>query len=289
MRVCVNKKKLVCTGVASLSLLAMAACGSDQGAGEEIELVYVAWDSEIASTNVISQVLDEASYEVVMTQVEQGPMWSSVATGDADGFVAAWLPNDMASSYEEYGDQMVELGANLEGAITGLAVPTYMEDVNIIEDITSDHIDSITGIDGGAGVMTATEQVISEYGLDVELIASSDAIMTAALGDSYENQEPIVVTAWQPHWMFNTYDLKFLEDPKGIYESEGEIRTMVREGLEDDMPEAYQILDRFYWEPEDMNEIMLEISQDDVAPEEAAANWIEKNRDKVDEWLGETE
>ncbi|MCM2676946.1 glycine betaine ABC transporter substrate-binding protein [Alkalicoccobacillus plakortidis] len=267
----------------------MAACGNDQGAGEEIELVYVAWDSEIASTNVISQVLDEAGYEVVMTQVEQGPMWSSVATGDADGFVAAWLPNDMASSYEEYGDQMVELGANLEGAITGLAVPTYMEDVNSIEDITSDHIDSITGIDGGAGVMTATEQVISEYGLDVELIASSDAIMTAALGDSYENQEPIVVTAWQPHWMFNTYDLKFLEDPKGIYESEGEIRTMVREGLEDDMPEAYQILDRFYWEPEDMNEIMLEISQDDVAPEEAAANWIEKNRDKVDEWLGETE
>ncbi|MDQ0208473.1 glycine betaine ABC transporter substrate-binding protein [Alkalicoccobacillus murimartini] len=269
----------------SLTALVLAACGSDQGSGDDIELVYVAWDSEIASTNVISQVLEEAGYEVTMTQVEQGPMWSSVATGDADGFVAAWLPNDMASSYEEYGDEMVELGANLEGAITGLAVPTYMEDVNSIEDLTPEHIDSITGIDGGAGVMMATEQVISDYELDIELTASSDAIMTAALGDSYENQEPIVVTAWQPHWMFNTYDLKFLDDPKGVYESEGEIRTMVREGLEEDKPGAYQILSNFYWEPDDMNEIMLEISQDGVAPEEAAANWIESNRDKVDEWL----
>ncbi|WP_260682085.1 glycine betaine ABC transporter substrate-binding protein [Alkalicoccobacillus porphyridii] len=247
--------------------------------------MYVAWDSEIASTNVISQVLEEAGYDVVMTQVEQGPMWSSVATGDADGFVAAWLPNDMAAHYEEYADQMVELGPNLEGAITGLAVPTYMENVNSIEDLTPDVIDAITGIDGGAGVMTATEQVITEYDLDIELTASSDAIMTASLGEHYQNEDPIVITAWQPHWMFNTYELKFLDDPKGLYEAEGEIRTMVREGLEEEMPEAYKILDQFYWEPDDMNEVMLEISQEEVEPEQAATNWIEQNRDKVDEWL----
>ncbi|TSB44673.1 glycine betaine ABC transporter substrate-binding protein [Alkalicoccobacillus porphyridii] len=267
------------------SLVALTACGNGQGAGEEIELVYVAWDSEIASTNVISQVLEEAGYDVVMTQVEQGPMWSSVATGDADGFVAAWLPNDMAAHYEEYADQMVELGPNLEGAITGLAVPTYMENVNSIEDLTPDVIDAITGIDGGAGVMTATEQVITEYDLDIELTASSDAIMTASLGEHYQNEDPIVITAWQPHWMFNTYELKFLDDPKGLYEAEGEIRTMVREGLEEEMPEAYKILDQFYWEPDDMNEVMLEISQEEVEPEQAATNWIEQNRDKVDEWL----
>ena len=32
--------------------------GAEQGNGEKINLVYVAWDTEIASTNVIGKVLE---------------------------------------------------------------------------------------------------------------------------------------------------------------------------------------------------------------------------------------
>ncbi|NJP39407.1 glycine betaine ABC transporter substrate-binding protein [Bacillus luteus] len=278
-------------GIGAAALL-LAACGEENtGAdedyspeGQEIELTYVAWESELASTNVIAKVLEEAGYDVTLTVVEQAPMWVSVANGDADGFVGAWLPSDMASEYEQYGDDMVDLGANLEGSRTGLAVPDYM-DITSIDELSSDVVDEIIGIDAGAGIMMSTEEVVDVYDLDIDASPSSDAAMTAALDAAIDNEDPIVVTAWQPHWKFNSYDIRFLEDPEGVYEEEEEIRTMVREGLEEDHPVAFEILDNFYWDADDMNEVMLDVAENDMEIEEAAQQWIDNNRETVDEWL----
>lgn len=245
--------------------LVLAACGNDDTSEgtdtKEIELTYVAWDSELASNHVIKEALEQASYDVTLTVVEQSVMWQSVAGGDVDGHVAGWLPEDMRADYERYENEIVDLGANLEGAQTGLAVPTYM-DVESIADLTPEIVDEITGIDAGAGVMIATEKAVEEYDLDLTISSSMDAFMTQQLGDRYEAEEPIVVTAWQPHWKFNSYDLRFLEDPLGVFEANGEIRTIVREGLEEEEPDAFRILDQFYWTPDDMNEVMLNIAEE---------------------------
>ena len=53
--------------------------------------------------------------------------------------------------------------------------------------------------------------------------------------------------------------------------------------LKEDTPEAYKVLDNFYWTPADMEEIMLAI-QNGEDPEEAAAAWVEANQDRVAEW-----
>lgn len=142
----------------------------------------------------------------------------------------------------------------------------------------------ITGIEAGAGVFKASEAAVEEYGLDGwEVQASSSGAMATALGEAISNEEPIIVTGWTPHWKFAKYDLKYLDDPKGVFGEEEIISTMVREGLEDDMPNAYKLLDQFNWTTEDMEEVMLDIS-DGVDPLEAAATWVEENEDKVSEW-----
>lgn len=143
---------------------------------------------------------------------------------------------------------------------------------------------AITGIEPGAGVFQAAEKAVEEYGLDGwEVQASSSGAMATALGEAYENEEPIIVTGWSPHWKFAKYDLKYLEDPKEVFGGEETIHTMVREGLEDDLPEAYAVLDNFEWTAEDLEEVMLEIT-DGADPKEAASEWIEANEDKVAEW-----
>lgn len=144
---------------------------------------------------------------------------------------------------------------------------------------------NIVGTDPGSGLMQATNQALEEYELtEWTLNPSSPTAMTAELQRAYENEEPIIVTGWSPHWKFTRFDLKYLDDPKEIYGGDTEkIHTLARMGLKEDMPEAYTILERFEWEEEDMASIMIDI-EDGVEPEEAAQKWVDNNKDKVSEW-----
>lgn len=142
----------------------------------------------------------------------------------------------------------------------------------------------IVGIEPGAGIMSATEAAIEEYGLDYQLQDSSSAAMAASLKKAIDNEEWIVVTGWTPHWKFAQWDLKYLDDPKEVYGGEEHIATIARTGLASDNPEVHEMLDKFYWAPADMEAVMLDI-QDGMTPDEAADKWIQDNQDRVNEWL----
>ncbi|WP_147804444.1 glycine betaine ABC transporter substrate-binding protein [Alkalicoccus halolimnae] len=143
---------------------------------------------------------------------------------------------------------------------------------------------TITGIDAGAGIMSASDEALEVYGLDDwSITASSDSAMTQELATAIENEEPIVVTGWTPHWKFSEYDLKFLDDPETVYGEAEDIHTFVRDGLSDEMPEAYEVLDNFEWSEEDMGEIMSSI-QEGTDESEAARTWVDENEDLVSEW-----
>lgn len=144
---------------------------------------------------------------------------------------------------------------------------------------------TITGIEPGAGIMESTRNVLDEYenlaGWNME--ESSTAGMIAVLDDAIKNEKPIVVTGWTPHWMFEDYDLKFLDDPKNVYGGVERIHTLARLGFEEDMPNAYKILDAFHWELADMQAVIAE--GEETSFEEAAENWVANNEDKVNSWL----
>lgn len=259
--------------------------GADSG-GQTVTLATVNWESEIASTNVLAQVLKEAGFNVQITTVDPAIMFSSVAEGQLDAMVGGWVPTTHQAYAEEYGDSMVDLGANLEGAISALTVPTYMEDINSITDLTDENDSTITAIEPGAGVTNSAQNAVKEYDnlSDWEVSVSSTGAMIAELYQAINNEEDIVVVGWKPHWMFMDYDLKMLDDPENVFGGYEEIHSYAREGLKEDNPEAYKIIDNFYWEVEDMSSVMEELATD-VEPEEAADNWIEANRETVDGWL----
>ncbi|WP_181348044.1 glycine betaine ABC transporter substrate-binding protein [Thalassobacillus sp. CUG 92003] len=143
---------------------------------------------------------------------------------------------------------------------------------------------TITGIEPGAGLTEATDNALSEYenleGWEQET-ASTSAMLTS-LGEAIENEEPIVVAGWSPHFKFAKYDLKYLEDPKGAFGDVESIKTIARKGFKEDMPEAYTILDRFQWETSDMESVML--AAQDMDFEKAAQQWVGENQDTVSEW-----
>jgi glycine betaine/proline transport system substrate-binding protein len=277
-----------------LALTLLSGCqktedGTADTAKKKVDLIYVEWSSEVASTNVVKAVLQEKlGYEVDTIPVGGAAMWQGLATGDADAMVAAWLPTTHANYLEKVKDRVVDLGPNLVGTRIGLVVPSYVAVDSIAElNANADTFDGkIIGIDPGAGIMSKTEKVVEAYGLDrMELMVGSGATMTAALADAIKQHNPIVVTGWTPHWMFAKWDLKYLKDPKNIYGGEEEIRTFVRMGLKEDMPEVYNVLDKFNWALEDMQQVMVWNRQEGTKPYENAKRWINEHPEKVEAWL----
>ncbi|MEK5185794.1 glycine betaine ABC transporter substrate-binding protein [Solibacillus sp. FSL W7-1324] len=144
---------------------------------------------------------------------------------------------------------------------------------------------TVVATEPGAGLTGLSHDVLEQYeNLDGwTLQESSTAGMLSTLDKAIRNEEPVIVTGWTPHWKFSAYDLKILEDPKGILGGAENIQTLARKGLEQDLPDVYTVLDRFYWEPEDMEKVMYD-AQDHGDFDVAAADWIENNQDKVSEW-----
>ncbi len=273
------------------ALLVAMSVGTVMAQDETIDIGYVLWDSEIASTHVVAAVLmDDLGYDVELTSVDAGPMWTGVAQGDFDAIVAAWLPATHEAYWDQYGDDLVDLGPNLDGADIGWAVPAYV-DVDSIADL-NDHADEfggeIIGIDPGAGLMAASDRAMEVYALDdFTLLDGSDAAMTAALDRAISREEPIVVTSWRPHWMWAAYDLKYLDDPQGVFGDAESIHTVLNaDWAENGAPQDVRdFLDAFYWTGEQMGAVMLMITQDGMEPMEAARAWIADNRDVVEGWL----
>ncbi|MFP4587687.1 MAG: glycine betaine ABC transporter substrate-binding protein [Desulfohalobiaceae bacterium] len=255
----------------------------------KVELVYVPWSSEKASSHVVQAVIEqELGLECSLQPLTLIAMWESIAAGDKDGMVAGWLPTLQARFLQKFQSEVRDLGPNLQGTMIGLVVPEYV-DVESIAGLSccAEKFDNrIIGIDPHAGIMQKSEEAIAEYNLQgFQLISGSESTMLSALEKAIEKQEWIVVTGWTPHWKFAKFDLKYLQDPKGVFGAQERIKTIVRKGLQEEMPDVYSFLDRFYWEPEDMEKVMLAAQAEDTSYKQAAQQWVKNNQDKVQDWI----
>lgn len=231
--------------------LAGTVPGAHAASQKKITLVYVEWDCATASSYLAKAAMEEKlGVEVELLSVSAAAMWAAVGSGDADGFVAAWLPVTHENYAKKLAGRFEDLGPLATGARLGWAVPEYVT-VTSMKDMAA-HAgkfrNTITGIDAGAGIMGLSEKAMKVYGLDsMTLMDGSGATMTAALGDAIRRNEWIVVTAWSPHWMFGRWNLRYLEDPEKALGGSESINTIVRLGLREDNPEVYAFLDKFHY------------------------------------------
>jgi glycine betaine/proline transport system substrate-binding protein len=275
--------------------------GSQEAGGQpdrgNVELVYVEWARATAITNVAAAVMEQLGWSVDVTSVANAAMWASVANGDSDALLCAWLPATHAPYYGdegEYTNDVVDLGPNYTGASLGLVVPTYVEEDSIPElaENASKYDSRIVGIDPGAGMMQQTEAMIQNdtYGMgDWNLVEGSGATMVAALADAIDNEEPIVVTGWKPHVKFARFDLKILDDPQNVFGESETINTVVRQGLEEDMPELYELLNNMNWseiENDVIGQAMVLISEG-MDADDAAEQVVSENVDAINSALPE--
>lgn len=254
---------------------------------ETVKIAYPNWAEGIAMTNLVAVILeDEMGYDVELTQADPGVIFAAVASGDQDLFLDAWLPNTHADYWEQFGDQIENLGTTYGNGVTGLVVPAYVEidSIEELNDIAEELNNSITGIGLGAGITKNTNIAIEEYDLDLVQVNSSGPVMTAALADAIESGEPIVITGWKPHWMFDRFDLKVLEDPMGVYPIDG-LRKVARDGFSEDMPDVANMLKNFSMTEDQLLSLMVAIDESDDDAIDVASDWARNNRPLVESWM----
>jgi len=273
-------------GVAAM-LLALAAGTASAADKPTIHLAYInGWDDSIATTHVAAEIIRERlGYPVKLTPVDVAMMYLAIARGDLDATLSAWLPVSHRDYYQRNESKLTVLGTNTLGRV-GLVVPDYVS-ARSIEDLKADpqaYDRRIVGIEAGGGVMRLTQQAIADYGLDVQLMASSTPAMTTALARAIRAQKPIVVTGWVPHWKFVRFKLRFLDDPNDIYGASERVDIVANRTFATKAPEAAAFLAKFNWQAEDVGEVMLAMIEGQ-APEQAAKAWVAAHPQRVAAWL----
>ena len=291
--------------VGAVASLALAGCSSDSSGGNDgdnggdkgtITLGFLpSWTDGLSMTYLAQDQLEKLGYTVELEELtEAGPLFTGVAQGDLDVFPSAWPEVTHKSYMDQYGDDLEDLGAYYDGAVLTIAVPTYMDDINSIEDLKGqgDRFDGkIIGIEPGAGLTKQTqESMMPAYGLDdeYELVTSSTSGMLAELDSAVAAEEDIVVTLWRPFWAYNDWDMKDLEDPEGAMGEPETLNAVATKGFSEEFPEAAEYFANVKLDDDQYGSLEGLVTSDefDGKPAEAVDKWIEDNGDQFD-WLAE--
>lgn len=282
-------------------LLLITSCGGSGGEKassesdeaeqiKEITIGYLPWDEAVAVTFLWKALLEEKGYKVKVVQSDVAPLFSGVAQGNIDLFLDVWMPVTHKSYMDRFGEDVEVIGTWYDQADSGLAVPDYI-DIQSIEDLKN-HKEKFGGeiisIEPGSGINELTKKgTMPTYGLtDWTLVDSSTPAMLSELKKAVSNKEPIVVTLWRPHWAFEEYNLRYLEDPENTLNPSGpeEIQAIANKNFKKDFPEVAQWLGEFKINLEQLGTLESEINNGN--DEQASVDkWISENRSVAEEWV----
>ena len=291
-------KRLSLILVAVVCAFSTLVGGTALAAQAEPIRIYV---DEYAEGQVMSHVAKrviESEYDipVELKMVAVGPAFLGVANDERSLFLVAWLPRTHGAYMDRVGDKVDNLGELFDGARLGWAVPAYVPEDQLASiadmkkpDVVEKLGGKIQGISAGAGLMQVSRETIEGYGLDDDyrLITASSAAMTASLKRAIDDKEWIVVTAWSPHWMWERFDLRYLEDPKGELGAREHVDAIASQGLAESEPEVHAMLKRMHYSLEQIDTMLLNAEQ--TSYQQAAQTFIEKHPDVIAEWTGKGE
>ncbi len=291
---------------------------NEQQAGEfgdcgDVNMAINPWVGYEASAYVVGHVAEEAlGCQVTYKDLKEDVAWQGFGTGDVDVIIEDWGHPDLEKKFfEGSGDgSAMDGGPNGNVGIIGWYVPPWLAeehpevlDWENLNDFAQDFATSETGGKGqflGAdpSYVQFDEAIISNLGLDFEVVFSgSEAASITAFQQAEENKEFLIGYFYEPQWLFAELPLAKVALPpfeEGCQDDPAEVdcdypETVLKKILSTSWVEeggpGVELVQNFKWTNEDQNQVAKYISEDGMSPEDAAAQWVEENPDKVEAWL----
>ncbi len=287
-----------------------AAAGGE--CSEEFNILVHPWVGYVADAYVVGTVAAEQLGCTVnyIELKEGGPSYQALKSGDGDVILEEWshakeLENGVSEGYA------VDLGSPGNVGIIGWYVPGWLAeahpevlDYNNLNDFASDFA---TSESGGKGQFLGSDPTFTQYdeaivknlNLDFQVVFSGGESATVeAFKKAQENEEWLIGYFWEPQWVHAEVPMERVALPP--YEpgcdadpakvacdyAETELKKVARADFINSDSPAATLVTNFNWTNDDQNLVAKYITSDGMSPEDAAAQWVEENQDKVDAWLG---
>jgi glycine betaine/proline transport system substrate-binding protein len=298
-----RKRLITSLAIGAVAALGLAACatpsddnGSTNGdGGDQTSLtigVFNGWPEGEAVSYLWKSILENEGYDVTLEYADAGPVFLGVSAGDYDLALDGWFPLTHEHYMDEY-PEIIDLGAWNDEAVLTLAVneDSPIQSIAELADNAAAFNNQIIGIEPGAGLTKATqEQVIPTYGLEgMEYITSSTPAMLAELSASIDAGENVVVTLWRPHWAYDEFPIRDLEDPEATLGDQESIHSIARPGFEADFPQLTKWIQAFKMNSELLYSLENVMYNVDPAPSDftpIVEQWITDNQAYVDGLTG---
>lgn len=265
-----------------------AAGATPAEAERALDIAWFPWDEDIAVTYLWQNVLERRGYKLNLKQMDVGPAYTGLASGDLDLNFDAWLPYGQKQYWEKSKDNLNDLGTWYEPTSLEIAVPSYVKDVKSLADLKGkgDLFDGrIIGIEPGTGEMQLLKnEVMPGYGLEDEydVVDGSTPAMLAELKRALAKKEPVAVVLWSPHWAYSDYELTKLADPKKAFGEGNTIRTISSKKFPEQYPQLTKWIKGFHMSEDELSSLEAKINKGGQGKEkEAVAAWLEEHPDMV--------
>ncbi|MBO9549697.1 glycine betaine ABC transporter substrate-binding protein [Pseudomonas sp.] len=276
------RTRTVCQWAVGIAFASLAALGQ----AEDKKPVVVGWvnwaDAEITTKLAKLALEDQLQQPVKLVMADIGIQFQALSAGKVDMIPMAWLTYSHKPFWDKYKDKLEDLGVLYEGRL-GLAVPTSIpeSEVKSIEDLNKPEVREkfagkiLTSEVGNGQYKTAT-RAIADYKLDgYKLVASSETGMLNEFDRQLKRGQWALLNAWSPHWMFSTWQLRYLDDPKEVYGKAEQIHAIARQGFSKDFPQVATFFAHYQIPLKDLEGMMKqarETSADQVVADYYAAH-----------------
>jgi glycine betaine/proline transport system substrate-binding protein len=272
-----------------------------------------AWAGSTANVYIAKNVLEEElGCTVEITKITEIPVFQAMADGKVDAVLEDWQHTDEYAQYIDKAGTVVQGGPlGVEGHI-GWFVPKYVMDENPEfktweglkgkEDVFNNEF-----LGGDPSYVQKDKQLIEALGLDLKHVtAGAEPAQVARWSQAYKQEQPVLFYWYTPQYLNKEYDLAEVklpprteanEDCKDDAKEGGDpeqykceyditvINKLFSKKFADSGSPAYDVLKKMKLTNDDQENVAKAIAGDKQDPDEAAADWVADNQDKVDQWL----
>src|SRR5215208_4556504 len=290
--------------------------GDSASAGKDCGKVVVneqAWAGSTANTYIAKAVLeDELGCEVEVTKIAEIPVFQAMADGKVDAVLEDWQHTDEYAKYIDKAGTVVQGGPlGVEGHI-GWFIPQFVMDehpefktwegLKGKEDVFNNEF-----LGGDPSYVQKDKELIKALGLDLKHVtAGAEPAQVARWSQAYKQKKPVLFYWYTPQYLNQEYDLAEVKLPPRTdankdckddakeggdpeqYKCEYDvtiINKLFSKKFADSGSPAYDMLKKMKLTNEDQELVAKAIAGDKQDPEEAGQDWVDDNRDKVDQWL----